>query len=205
MGIIDMAIIRPLRAVKNFRPHQLKALLKLRWWDERYTDLRYGHSFYFVYPIGIFNFILISYRMFVKPLADMFVSVFPPLWRFQTLSFYMLVFPVTYIPMAIYVGYLHKEKMENQRIERQQKQAEDRLEASRRKAAREKAARERELAKKPVTEEKAEARGEHPPDFVCPYFEKLKATLIKNGVVEEDEIEKAERFLLEETTTEEVL
>lgn len=204
MGIVDTLIMRPLKGIMKFRPSHLKALLKARWWDDRYTDLRYGHSFYFVYPIGIFNFILISYRMFVKPIADMFVDTFPPLWRFQTLGLYMMLFPITYIPIAVYVGHLHKEKMANQQEERRLLAADKRRREQLEKQKRDQAAKAKPVTK--VIEEKPTKPIKPVSDFVCPYIQQLKAKLGENGLTDEiDEIEKAEKFLLEETVTEEIV
>ena len=67
-----------------------------RWW--RY--FREGHGNYLAYPISFFNFLTITYVLFVERF-DWLTEIFPHLWM------YAVVFFVLYPPLSVLVGRWH--------------------------------------------------------------------------------------------------
>ena len=67
-----------------------------RWW----TYFRIGHGNYLAYPISFFNFLTITYVLFVERL-DWLTEIFPHLWM------YAVVFFLLYPPLSLLVGRWH--------------------------------------------------------------------------------------------------
>ena len=72
--------------------------VKRRWWD-----FRVGHGAYLAFFLSFTNFLLIAYNFFVLQFSFL-KSLFGNLLVFG------LVGLLVYIPLAVYVGHLHKVK-----------------------------------------------------------------------------------------------
>ena len=72
--------------------------VKRRWWD-----FRVGHGTYLAFFLSFTNFLLIAYNFFVLQIPFL-KSLFSDLLVFG------LVGLLVYIPLAVYIGHLHKVK-----------------------------------------------------------------------------------------------
>jgi hypothetical protein len=61
-----------------------------------------GHSYWFVYVMGLLNFVTISFYLLIENL-----TIVPDKFRFRH---YLILFFVFYIPLASIVGYLDMKK-----------------------------------------------------------------------------------------------
>lgn len=109
-GLIEMFIKRPIQGLRRLKLEHLKKMTDMGWWGDRYIELKFGHGYYFMFPIIMINFTLISHRMFVKPFVVLFRHQFPILNLFYDIKLYSLILPLIYVPVSMYVGHLHKTK-----------------------------------------------------------------------------------------------
>ncbi|MDJ0269042.1 MAG: hypothetical protein NXY59_00540 [Aigarchaeota archaeon] len=77
--------------------------INITWFKRRWYDFRNGHSTYLAFLLAFTNFIVINYRLVVEKLPELH-SFFP------SLTIFALFFVITYIPMAIVIGYLHRTR-----------------------------------------------------------------------------------------------
>ena len=64
---------------------------------KRFYDFRIGHTLYLIFFISFANFILIFHRLFIERMG---IDI--------SLSLFMLIFVILYIPSAIVIGVLHR-------------------------------------------------------------------------------------------------
>jgi len=71
------------------------------WVRRRWTDFRQGHGIYLIFLLSFSNFVLIFYRLLVEKI-EFLGSIFSSLW------FFVIVFILIYIPVAILIGLWHR-------------------------------------------------------------------------------------------------
>ncbi len=71
------------------------------WIRRRWFDFRQGHSIYLIFAMSFANFVLIFYRLLVEE-VEILSQIFPTLWIF------IVVFLLSYIPIAILIGLWHR-------------------------------------------------------------------------------------------------
>lgn len=84
--------------------------LNSAWLRRRWFDFRLGHSVYLIFALSFSNFILIFHRLLIERI-EFLDKIFSELW------FFLLIFIVAYIPIAIIVGAWHRKtqiKVENE-------------------------------------------------------------------------------------------
>ena len=80
------------------------------WLRRRWFDFRLGHSVYLIFALSFSNFILIFHRLLIER-VEYLNNIFSELW------FFLLIFGVAYIPIAIGIGAWHRRtqiKVENE-------------------------------------------------------------------------------------------
>jgi len=75
--------------------------LKQSWVRRRWQDFRFGHSIYLIFLLTFSNFVLIFYRLLIEK-VEVLSEVFSDLW------FFVGVFVILYIPIAIGIGAFHR-------------------------------------------------------------------------------------------------
>jgi hypothetical protein len=82
-----------------------------------------GHSGYLVYSLSILNFVVLQHRLLI--------SYIPFLSQYMSkLSMFLVVFVVTYIPLAIFIGFFEFRKGEAKRRPMLNPYTQDTLEAT---------------------------------------------------------------------------
>jgi hypothetical protein len=76
--------------------------LKQSWIRRRWQDFRFGHSLYLIFALSFSNFILIFHRLLIER-VDFLSEIFSNLW------FFVIVFIIIYIPIAIAIGAFHRK------------------------------------------------------------------------------------------------
>jgi len=71
------------------------------WVRRRWTDFRLGHGIYLIFLLSFSNFVLIFYRLLVEKI-EFLGGIFSSLW------FFVIVFILIYIPVAILIGLWHR-------------------------------------------------------------------------------------------------
>jgi len=71
------------------------------WIRRRWFDFRQGHSIYLIFAMSFANFVLIFYRLLVEE-VEILSQIFSSLWIF------VIVFLLSYIPIAILIGLWHR-------------------------------------------------------------------------------------------------
>ena len=89
--------------------------MKQSWFKRRWYDFRNGHSIYLIFALTFSNFVLIFHRLLIEriPFLD---QIFTDLW------FFMIIFVLIYVPVAVLIGHWHKKtqmKVETEVITRQ--------------------------------------------------------------------------------------
>ncbi len=89
--------------------------MKQGWFKRRWYDFRNGHSIYLIFALTFSNFVLIFYRLLIEriPFLD---EIFTDLW------FFMIIFVLIYVPVAVLIGHWHKKtqmRVETEVITRQ--------------------------------------------------------------------------------------
>lgn len=76
--------------------------MKQGWFKRRWYDFRNGHSIYLIFALTFSNFVLIFYRLLIEriPFLD---EIFTDLW------FFMIIFVLIYVPVAVLIGHWHKK------------------------------------------------------------------------------------------------
>jgi len=76
--------------------------VKQGWFKRRWYDFRNGHSIYLIFALTFSNFVLIFYRLLIEriPFLD---EIFTDLW------FFMIIFVLIYVPVAVLIGHWHKK------------------------------------------------------------------------------------------------
>jgi len=72
------------------------------WIKRRWYDFRNGHSIYLIFLLSFSNFVLIFHRLLIERI-EFLDEVFTDLW------FFIIVFGLAYIPIAILIGHWHKK------------------------------------------------------------------------------------------------
>ena len=67
----------------------------------RWLDFRLGHSIYLIFLLTFSNFVLIFHRLLIER-VEFLNEIFSDLW------FFMVVFIILYIPIAIGIGAYHR-------------------------------------------------------------------------------------------------
>ena len=75
--------------------------MRKQWVRRRCTDFRQGHGIYLICLISFSNFVLIFYRLLVEKI-EFLGGIFSSLW------FFIIVFILIYIPVAILIGLWHR-------------------------------------------------------------------------------------------------
>ncbi len=75
--------------------------MKQSWVRRRWQDFRFGHSIYLIFLLTFSNFVLIFYRLLIEE-VEVLSEVFSDLW------FFVGVFVILYIPIAIGIGAFHR-------------------------------------------------------------------------------------------------
>jgi len=89
-----------------------KITMSNAWIRRRWFDFRQGHSIYLIFAMSFANFVLIFYRLLVEE-VEILSQIFSTLWIF------VVVFLLTYIPVAILIGLWHRRtqmKVEGEQI-----------------------------------------------------------------------------------------
>ena len=81
------------------------------WIRRRWLNFRQGHSVYLIFAMSFANFVLIFYRLLVEQ-VEILSQIFSSLWIF------LVVFLLTYIPVAILIGLWHQRTQ--MRVEQEQ-------------------------------------------------------------------------------------
>lgn len=68
------------------------------WFQRRFWDLRMGHSTYLAFALSMINFVVLNYNLLIANVSFLH-NVFQHIWLFA------LIFIITYIPSAIFIGY----------------------------------------------------------------------------------------------------
>lgn len=76
--------------------------MKQSWYKRRWYDFRNGHSIYLIFALTFSNFVLIFHRLLIEriPFLD---EIFTDLW------FFMIIFVLIYVPVAVLIGHWHKK------------------------------------------------------------------------------------------------
>ncbi len=76
--------------------------MKQGWFKRRWYDFRNGHSIYLIFALTFSNFVLIFHRLLIEriPFLD---EIFTDLW------FFMIIFVLIYVPVAVLIGHWHKK------------------------------------------------------------------------------------------------
>jgi len=76
--------------------------VKQSWYKRRWYDFRNGHSIYLIFALTFSNFVLIFHRLLIEriPFLD---EIFTDLW------FFMIIFVLIYVPVAVLIGHWHKK------------------------------------------------------------------------------------------------
>ena len=76
--------------------------MKQSWYKRRWYDFRNGHSIYLIFALTFSNFVLIFHRLLIEriPFLD---EIFIDLW------FFMIIFVLIYVPVAVLIGHWHKK------------------------------------------------------------------------------------------------
>jgi len=72
------------------------------WMRRRWFDFRNGHTIYLVFLLTFSNFVLIFHRLLVER-VNFLNEIFSDLW------FFIIMFGIVYVPVAILVGHWHKK------------------------------------------------------------------------------------------------
>jgi len=75
--------------------------LKRSYARRRWLDFRLGHSIYLIFLLTFSNFVLIFHRLLIER-VEFLSKIFSDLW------FFMVVFIIFYIPIAIGIGAYHR-------------------------------------------------------------------------------------------------
>ena len=75
--------------------------MKQSWVRRRWQDFRFGHSIYLIFLLTFSNFVLIFYRLLIEK-VEVLSEVFSDLW------FFVGVFVILYIPIAMGIGAFHR-------------------------------------------------------------------------------------------------
>jgi len=75
--------------------------MNITWFRRRWFDFRQGHGMYLVFAMTFTNFVLIFYRLLIERIE------FLGDW-FSNLWFFIVIFLVVYIPVAILIGNWHR-------------------------------------------------------------------------------------------------
>ena len=75
--------------------------MKQSWVRRRWLDFRFGHGLYLIFALSFSNFILIFHRLLIER-VEVLSEIFSNLW------FFIIVFGVLYIPVAILIGAYHR-------------------------------------------------------------------------------------------------
>jgi len=76
--------------------------MKFAFFRRRWLDFRQGHGMYLIFAMSFANFILIFYRLLIERI-EILGEVFSSLWIFT------LVFVISYVPIAILIGFWHRK------------------------------------------------------------------------------------------------
>ncbi len=72
------------------------------WIRRRWLDFRNGHSIYLIFAMTFANFITIQYGLLIDRVPQL-SSIFTSIW------FFAIVFIITYLPLAMIIGYWHRK------------------------------------------------------------------------------------------------
>ena len=72
------------------------------WLRRRWFDFRNGHTIYLVFLLTFSNFVLIFHRLLVER-VNFLNEIFSDLW------FFIIMFALAYMPVAVLVGHWHKK------------------------------------------------------------------------------------------------
>ncbi len=72
------------------------------WIRRRWLDFRNGHSIYLIFAMTFANFITIQYGLLIDRVPQL-SSIFTSIW------FFAIVFVVSYLPLAMVIGYWHRK------------------------------------------------------------------------------------------------
>lgn len=72
------------------------------WIRRRWLDFRNGHSIYLIFAMTFANFITIQYGLLIDRVPQL-NAIFTSIWFFAT------IFIVSYLPLAMVIGYWHRK------------------------------------------------------------------------------------------------
>lgn len=75
--------------------------MRKQWFRRRWADFRQGHGIYLIFLLSFSNFVLIFYRLLIEK-VEFFEGIF------SSLSFFIIVFILIYVPIAILIGRWHR-------------------------------------------------------------------------------------------------
>ncbi len=76
--------------------------MNAEWFRRRWIDFRFGHGSYLSFILGFANTIMIVYFFLIEK-VDLFNSYI------SNLTLFLLIFVAIYIPIALYIGSLHRK------------------------------------------------------------------------------------------------
>jgi len=75
--------------------------MEKNWIRRRWFDFRNGHSIYLIFLLSFSNFVLIFHRLLIER-VNFLNEIFSELW------FFIIMFGIIYLPVAIIIGHWHK-------------------------------------------------------------------------------------------------
>lgn len=76
--------------------------MKKQWYRRRWLEFREGHGIYLIFLMTFINFVLITYRLLIERVPFL-QGIFSELWIF------VIVFLISYLPLAIILGHWHRK------------------------------------------------------------------------------------------------